>query len=88
MSLPYKTCQRTNPASRLPIGVLAFSMSFTGSLSRVINPKWIILTGEGMCIIATILLAFADGPERYWPFIFPAFVLGSAGAMLTYTHTK
>ncbi|EIW52899.1 MFS general substrate transporter [Trametes versicolor FP-101664 SS1] len=72
----------------LPIGVLAFSMSFTGSLSRVINPKWIILTGEGMCIIATILLAFADGPERYWPFIFPAFVLGSAGAMLTYTHTN
>ncbi|KAI0631643.1 MFS general substrate transporter [Trametes polyzona] len=72
----------------IPIGVLAFAMSFTGSLSRVINPKWIILTGEGMCIIATVLLAFADGPERYWPFIFPAFVLGSAGAMLTYTHTN
>ena len=73
---------------RIPIGVLAFAMSFTGSLSRVINPKWIILFAEGMCIIATVLLAFADRPERYWSFIFPAFVLGSAGAMLTYTHTK
>ncbi|KAI1789898.1 MFS general substrate transporter [Ganoderma leucocontextum] len=72
----------------LPIGVLAFAMSFTGSLSRVINSKWIILSGEGMCIIATVLFAFADGPARYWPFIFPAFVLGSAGAMLAYTHTN
>ena len=63
-------------------------MSFTGSLSRVINSKWLILTGEGLCIIATILFVFADRPERYWPFIFPAFVLGSAGAMLTYTHTN
>ncbi|KAM5541656.1 hypothetical protein V8D89_004846 [Ganoderma adspersum] len=72
----------------LPIGVLAFAMSFTGSLSRVINSKWIILSGEGMCSIATILFAFADSPERYWSFIFPAFVLGSAGAMLAYTHTN
>ncbi|KAI0366484.1 MFS general substrate transporter [Pilatotrama ljubarskyi] len=72
----------------LPIGVLAFAMSFTGSLSRVINPKWIILFGEGMCIIATVLLALADAPSRYWSFIFPAFILGSGGAMLTYTHTN
>ena len=40
-------------------------MSFTGSLSRVINSKWLILTGEAGCIIATVLLAFADRPERY-----------------------
>ncbi|PCH34679.1 MFS general substrate transporter, partial [Wolfiporia cocos MD-104 SS10] len=72
----------------IPIGVLAFSMSFTGPLSRKINPRWIILTGEGLLVVATILLAFADGPQRYWPFIFPAFVLGSAGAMLVYTHTN
>lgn len=70
------------------MGVLAFAMSFTGSLSRVINSKWIILFGEGMCIVATILFTFADSPARYWPFIFPAFTLGSAGAMLMYTHTK
>lgn len=72
----------------IPIGVLAFAMSFTGSLSRVINSKWIILFAESILIVATILLAFADSPGRYWSFVFPAFVLGSAGAMLTYTHTK
>ncbi|TBU44577.1 MFS general substrate transporter [Dichomitus squalens] len=72
----------------IPIGVLSFSMSFTGPLSRMIDSKWIILFGEGLCIVATILFAFADSPERYWPYIFPAFVLGSAGAMLAYTHTN
>lgn len=68
--------------------MLAFALSFTGPLSRVINPKWIILTGQSLMIIGTILLAFADTADKYWPFVFPAFVLGSAGAMLTYTHTK
>ena len=63
-------------------------MSWTGPLARRINPKWIILSGEGMLVAATVLLAFADGPDKYWPFVFPAFVLGSGGAMLTYTHTN
>ncbi|CCM01857.1 uncharacterized protein FIBRA_03928 [Fibroporia radiculosa] len=72
----------------IPIGVLAFAMSFTGPLSRVINPKWIILFAESLLVIATILLAFADGPDKYWPFVFPGFALGSAGAMLVYSHTN
>ena len=63
-------------------------MSWTGPLARRVNPKWIILFGEGMLVAATVLLAFADGPDKYWPFVFPAFVLGSGGAMLTYTHTN
>ncbi|KIJ07997.1 hypothetical protein PAXINDRAFT_173133, partial [Paxillus involutus ATCC 200175] len=73
----------------LPIGVMAFAMSFTGSLSRVFSPKWLILTGLSFLVIATTLLAFGGGrPDQYWPFVFPAFMLGSGGAMLTYTHTK
>ncbi|KIJ67200.1 hypothetical protein HYDPIDRAFT_127048 [Hydnomerulius pinastri MD-312] len=72
-----------------PIGVLAFAMSFTGSLSRVFSPKWIILTGLSLLVVATTLLAVGgERPDQYWPFIFPAFALGSAGAMLTYTHTN
>ncbi|KAF8840096.1 MFS general substrate transporter [Paxillus ammoniavirescens] len=73
----------------LPIGVTAFVVSFTGSLSRVFSPKWLILTGLSFLVVATILLAFGGGrPDQYWPFVFPAFVLGSAGAMMTYTHTN
>ncbi|KAF8836837.1 MFS general substrate transporter, partial [Paxillus ammoniavirescens] len=70
-----------------PIGVTAFAASFTGSLSRVFSPKWLILTGLSFLVVATTLLAFGGGrPDQYWLFVFPAFVLGSAGAMLTYTH--
>ncbi|KAH9939655.1 MFS general substrate transporter [Epithele typhae] len=72
----------------IPLGVLAFAMSFTGALSRLVSPKYIILAGEALCLAATALLVFADRPARYWPLIFPAFVAGSAGAMLTYTHTN
>ncbi|KIM87717.1 hypothetical protein PILCRDRAFT_258683 [Piloderma croceum F 1598] len=72
----------------LPIGVMAFLASFTGSLSRVINPKWMIITGQLLVIIATLLLAFADRAGRYWTFVFPGFVIGSTGAMLCYTHTN
>ncbi|KAG1850046.1 major facilitator superfamily domain-containing protein [Suillus tomentosus] len=73
----------------LSIGVAAFIMSFTGSLSRIFSPKWIILTGLSFCMVATVLMALGGGkPEDYWPYIFPAFSLGSAGIMLTYTHTN
>jgi nitrate/nitrite transporter NarK len=72
----------------IPIGVFAFAMSFTGGLARRISPKWIILSAQLAVIVATILLAFADSEEHYWPFAFPAFIIGTTGAMLTYTHTK
>lgn len=64
-------------------------MSFGGPLSRIISPKWIILSGLFMVAIATILVAAGGSqPEDYWPYIFPAFSLGSSGAMLAYSHTK
>ncbi|KAG1718127.1 major facilitator superfamily domain-containing protein [Suillus paluster] len=72
-----------------PIGIIALTMSFTGSLSRIFSPKWIILTGLSLCMVATVLLALGGGnPQDYWPYIFPAFTLGSGGAMLAYTHTN
>ncbi|KIK78923.1 hypothetical protein PAXRUDRAFT_304554 [Paxillus rubicundulus Ve08.2h10] len=73
----------------LPIGVMAFAASFTGSLSRVFSPKWIILTSLSFLVVATTLLAFGGGrPDQYWLFVFPAFTLGSSGAMLIYTHAN
>ncbi|KAG2353412.1 hypothetical protein BDR07DRAFT_1433469, partial [Suillus spraguei] len=62
----------------LPLGIVAFAASCTGSFSRIYSPKWIILTGLSLCMVATLLLALGGGkPENYWPFVFPAFVLGS-----------
>ncbi|KAG1718959.1 major facilitator superfamily-domain-containing protein [Suillus lakei] len=73
----------------LPLGIVAFAASCTGSLSRIFSPKWIILTGLSLCMVATLLLALGGGkPENYWSYVFPAFVLGSAGVMVTFSHTN
>ncbi|KAF8123555.1 major facilitator superfamily domain-containing protein [Boletus edulis] len=72
----------------LPIGVAGFIASCTGSLSRRFSPKWIILTGYSLTAMSNILCAVGGGrPEDYWAYIFPAFIIGSAGTSLTYTHT-
>lgn len=35
-----------------------------------------------------ILFHFADAPERYFPFVFPALILGSTGSTLTNIHAR
>ena len=90
-SLPLRVAhqQEYHLFTRLPIGIFAFFTSFTGPLSRIVSPKWIILTGLSLCSVATVLLALGGAnPENYWPYIFPAFSLGTTGGMLTYSHTK
>ena len=67
---------------------MTFSMALTGPLARRISPKWIILFGMACMLVANILFAYADGPGKYWPFAFPAIIIGDAGAMLAYTHAK
>ncbi|KAI5124916.1 hypothetical protein M0805_007344 [Coniferiporia weirii] len=73
---------------QLPLSLSALVMTFTGPLSRVIIPKWFILSGLCMSAIATTLLPFASTPDTYWRLVFPAFVIGSAGMQLTYTHAN
>ncbi|KAI0667389.1 MFS general substrate transporter [Trametes maxima] len=72
----------------IPIGISGLLSSFSGPLSRFINPKWLILTGQLFCMAATLLLVFADRPTRYWPLIFLGFVFGSGGAMLMFSHAN
>ncbi|KAI0044795.1 hypothetical protein FA95DRAFT_1496538 [Auriscalpium vulgare] len=72
----------------IPSSVTAFLISFTGPLSHRVSPKYLILLGQLLLITASILLAYADAENKYWSMIFPAFILGSAGAQLTFTHTN
>lgn len=39
-------------------------------------------------IVAMILFCFVDSPDTYWQFAFIGLGLGSAGAMLAYTHSR
>lgn len=70
------------------MGSAAFITSFSGPLARYIDPKWLILTGNIGMIVAAILFALADTADKYWSHIFVGLIIGSAGAMVLYTHAK
>ncbi|TFK97039.1 MFS general substrate transporter [Pterulicium gracile] len=72
----------------LPNGVAGFLFAFTGGLSRIISPKWIILAAHFPLIAATVLLALADRADEYWRYTFPALCIGSASCMVIYTHAN
>ncbi|KAG2153646.1 MFS general substrate transporter [Suillus bovinus] len=69
----------------LPIGITAFVFSFSSRVKGIgaMNAKWLILCGALMMMTALVLFAFANGPDKYWSLVFPGFIIGSAGAMLT-----
>lgn len=46
--------------------------------------KWVLLIGLGLCAAGTAFLPFADSPDKFWKIAFPGFILGTAGAGLTY----
>ncbi|KIM22395.1 hypothetical protein M408DRAFT_332956 [Serendipita vermifera MAFF 305830] len=72
------------PIHFLPIGLGGFLVSqFTGYLPTYFAHKHTIISGLVLGIIATILLHFGDSPDTYWPFVFPAFLLGTAGMIPT-----
>ncbi|RPD57986.1 MFS general substrate transporter [Lentinus tigrinus ALCF2SS1-7] len=72
----------------IPIGISATLLSFTSPLGSYISRKYLILAGQMLTIAATILLAFGDAPDRYWRFVFPGLIIGSAGSMITYMHVS
>jgi MFS family permease len=72
----------------LPNGIAGFVFAFTGGLSRIVSSKYIILAGHVVLVVATVLLALADTPDKYWSHSFPALILGSGACMVIYTHAN
>jgi len=73
----------------LPMGIFGWLISnVTGRLPKWFAHKYIILAGLVLAIIATILLPFADAPWTYWPLVFPAFTLGTMGAMIIFANSS
>ncbi|KLO16515.1 MFS general substrate transporter [Schizopora paradoxa] len=72
----------------LPAGIAGLFMAGTGPLQNKISPKWIILFGETMVFIGTILFPFSAQKDHYWSRVFPGFVIGSSGMMLVYVHSN
>lgn len=81
----YQWSAMSSAIHMLPIGITAFVFSFANRVNALsgMNAKWLIFSGALMMMTALVLFAFADGPHKYWSLVFPGFLIGSAGAMLT-----
>ena len=73
----------------LPTSISGFLVAqICGYLPTYFAPKRIILFGIAITIVATILLPFGDSPDTYWPFSFPAFILGTVGQIIVYSNSS
>ncbi|KAJ6478639.1 MFS general substrate transporter [Mycena vitilis] len=72
----------------VPIGVVSFATCFSGRLTKWIHPKWLILSGQLLALVSAVMFVFADTRDKYWPLVFPAFCIGSTGAMASFVHTN
>jgi MFS family permease len=72
----------------LHVGILAFVVSFSGRLARIIHPKWLILGGQLAVLVSAIMFVFADSWDKYWRLVFPAFCIGTSGAMMAFNNNK
>ncbi|KAL5639305.1 hypothetical protein ACGC1H_006720 [Rhizoctonia solani] len=70
----------------LPLGVVAGPIMVSGGrIAAIGRPKILILGGLIFAFIATILLPFSSRlSDRYWPLVFPAFIIGSAGTAVVF----
>ncbi|KAJ7853760.1 major facilitator superfamily domain-containing protein [Mycena leptocephala] len=70
----------------LPVGLGIFPViPLVEGLKSKLRLKWVIFIGFILIIAGTVLLPFADSDAHYWPFAFPGFLLGTAGAAIIYT---
>ncbi|KAJ8073191.1 hypothetical protein PM082_020060 [Marasmius tenuissimus] len=69
----------------LPLGLLGFPVTAIANMMQQKLPlKWVILAGQVIGIVGTVLLPFADSPDHYWPFAFPGFALGTSGMTIIF----
>ncbi|KAF8645737.1 hypothetical protein AX16_007605 [Volvariella volvacea WC 439] len=70
----------------LPIGLFVFPvMGVVGAFQQKAKVNLLLLVALVLMFIGTILLPFADRPSRYWPIVFPAFCIGTAGTIIVFT---
>ncbi|KAF8583734.1 MFS general substrate transporter [Ramaria rubella] len=69
----------------LPQGLVAMVvMPPTTILMEKYSLKWIIFAGQVICVVGTCLLPFGDTKPHYWNFVFPGFLIGSAGMTIIF----
>ncbi|KAH7090873.1 MFS general substrate transporter [Auriculariales sp. MPI-PUGE-AT-0066] len=73
----------------LPVGLVAGPlMIFSASWTERFEKKYILIASQVLVIISTVILPFADSPDKYWRLAFPSFIIGSAGASLLFVNAN
>ncbi|OXM77898.1 efflux protein EncT [Cryptococcus neoformans Bt63] len=72
----------------LPMGITAL---FVGGLTQavpqlIMRPRYVQPVASALCLAGSLLFAFSDGGpgDKYWRFLFPGQVIGTAGAMIVF----
>lgn len=50
--------------------------------------KRILLSGFVLLVISCVMLPFGSSKSRYWPILFPAFIIGTIGNTFIYINTS
>ncbi|KAG9110293.1 hypothetical protein FRC07_008204 [Ceratobasidium sp. 392] len=74
----------------LPLGIVGgFIMINGGRIARLGRPKILILSGLTLSLAASLMLPFsAKLRDQYWPLVFPAFIIGTAGTAVVFVLTN
>ncbi|KAF8308262.1 MFS general substrate transporter, partial [Clavulina sp. PMI_390] len=73
----------------LPTGICSMAIAnFVPTLVRVASPKWAVMIGLGMELAASVLLPFADTPQRYYSFLIPAMIIGTIGTTIVFSGSN
>src|ERR1700761_9780219 len=64
------------------------SVILSAELQKHFRFKPLLLCAGFALLIASLLLPFASRPDRYWPIVFPAFVLGTSGSAAFFAHAN
>jgi fucose permease len=63
-------------------------MGVASALQQKLPLKWVILLGEVLVLVGTVLFPFADSQAKYWRFAFPGFFIGTAGMTIVFATAK
>lgn len=76
----------------LPMGITAL---IVGGLTQavpqlIMRPRYVQPVASALCLAGSLLFAFSDGGpgDKYWRFLFPGQVIGTAGAMIVFVGMK
>ncbi|KAF8599786.1 MFS general substrate transporter [Ceratobasidium sp. AG-I] len=74
----------------LPIGIFGGSVMLNSArIANLGRPKLLTLGGLILALIASIMLIFsANLRDRYWPLVFPAFIIGTIGNAVIFVITN